>query len=105
MKDDLELKVLFDECIEHWGFEAQLAQLQEECLELALAISHLRRNKSKENNHGKIESVIEELADVLLMSREITHAIGQEKVIEVFDKKSDAVAEKLRKSKEKKYGN
>jgi len=100
MKNDLELQVLFDECLDFWGFDAQLKQLQEECLELALAISHYRRNRP-----NVMENLIEELADVQLMSREIIHAVGPEKVIDIFDKKSDLVAEKLKKQKEKSYGN
>ena len=53
MKDDLELKVLFDECIEFWGLEKQLRMLQEECGELIVAISHFIRERP-----GSIENLI-----------------------------------------------
>ena len=99
MKDDLELKVLFDECIEFWGLEKQLRMLQEECGELIVAISHFIRERP-----GSIENLIEELADVKLMSEHIINAVGKEKVMGIFDYKSDRTANRLKNSKEKMHG-
>ena len=99
MKDDLELQVLYDECVEFWGPERQLRMLQEECGELVVAISHFLRERP-----GGLENLTEELADVKLMGDQITSYIGKDRVMEVLDRKSDRVAGRLKRGKEKKYG-
>ncbi|MDR1946416.1 MAG: hypothetical protein LBQ51_04535, partial [Desulfovibrio sp.] len=48
--------------LQKWGLEAQLRQLQEECAELIVAVSHLIRNRS-----GAIDAVSEEMADVRII--------------------------------------
>lgn len=100
MKDSLELNTLYYECIEFWGPERQLRMLQEECGELIVAISHFLRERP-----GGLENLTEELADVRLMGDQITSYVGKEKVMDVIDYKSDRVADRLKKGKEKRYGN
>lgn len=51
--------------INQYGHEAQLRQLQEECNELAVAVSHyLRKRKDSKEN------MIEELSDVYISMRQ-----------------------------------
>ena len=96
---NLELQILYSECIEFCGVNKQLRMLQEECGELIVAISHFLRERP-----GGLENLTEELADVKLMGDQIASYIGKEKVMGVLDYKSDRVAERLKKGKEKKYG-
>jgi NTP pyrophosphatase (non-canonical NTP hydrolase) len=48
--------------LEKWGLETQLRQLQEECTELATAISHVLRGRE-----GAVFEVAEEMADVRIV--------------------------------------
>lgn len=53
--------------VNRFGLDAQLAQLQEECGELIVAINHLRRGR----DYGR-DNVVEEMTDVLIMIEQIT---------------------------------
>lgn len=53
-----------------YGIEAQLCMAQEECAELIVAVSHLRRGRAD------IDKVAEEIADVQLVLRQIELHIG-----------------------------
>ena len=54
------------EIYNHYGFDIQLDKLEEECLELALAI----KNRCKPHSKG-FKNVIEEIADVLNVLEQI----------------------------------
>ena len=62
--------------IKHYGMANQLNQLQEECGELVAAVSHLRRDRA-----GALYNLVSELADVMIMVRQLRIAVGPE----VFD--------------------
>jgi len=99
MKEESELLALYDECMTFWGLEKQLRMVQEECSELILAVSHYLRGRK-----GSHENLIEELADVRLITDQIIHHFGKHEVMCVIDVKSDMVKDKLEKYKEKEYG-
>jgi hypothetical protein len=99
MKKESELLALYDECMEFWGLEKQLRMVQEECAELILAVSHYLRGR--EDGH---DNLIEELADVRLITDQIIHHFGKNKIKCIIDIKSDYVKRKLEKDKEKEYG-
>ncbi len=61
---------LYRDAIEIYGIDAQMNLLQEECGELVVAISHYRRGRVT------LEKVAEELADVMIVARQITLGIG-----------------------------
>jgi len=90
MKDKKELEKLYDDCINFWGIRAQLRQTQEECAELILAASHFNRKRP-----DSLDNVIEELGDVYLMVQQMMHYFGEDKVMEIVDRKSDHVRNKL----------
>jgi len=90
MKDKKELEKLYGDCISFWGIRAQLRQTQEECAELILAASHFNRKRPD----GE-DNVIEEVGDVYLMIQQMMHYFGRDKVMEIVDKKSDRVRNKL----------
>jgi NTP pyrophosphatase (non-canonical NTP hydrolase) len=55
---------LLQACIDKWGVDEQIRMIQEECLELALAIRKFYRNNQTIEYYNK---VIDEIADVELM--------------------------------------
>lgn len=58
---------LYQKTIAKWGVEAQVDMLQEECIELALAIRKFRRDPSPE----RFSDFCEELADVIIMTEQM----------------------------------
>jgi len=99
MKAENDLKNLYEDCMDFWGLEKQLRAVQEECAELILAVSHYLR--SRKTGH---ENLIEELADVRLITDQIIHHFGKHEIECVIDVKSDMVKEKLERYKEKANG-
>lgn len=87
----MEVKELYEEALEKWGFYPQLNQLQEECAELIVACNKLRR-KGEEAK----PMMIDELADVVIMTQQIIQAmqVAQE-VNERIDFKLDRLKEIL----------
>ncbi len=64
---------------DHYGIEAQLSQLMEECAELIQASNKYKRlndNSTQEELESAYNNLIEELADVELMSKQIIYLIG-----------------------------
>lgn len=63
-------KVCFD-AIKMYGSKLQLRQLQEECSELAIAVSHFVRERE-----GARDEMIEEMADVYICLRQAIFILG-----------------------------
>lgn len=70
-------KIILNQAIVHYGVEAQLDQVIEECLELALAIRRYKREPSFSIN---IDAVIDEIADVSIMVAQAAIVVGPERV-------------------------
>ncbi len=70
---------LFKEAIKKYGYAAQLGVLQEECAELIVAASHIRRNRE-----GAIKEFIEELVDVHIMMRQMEEYLDEKGYSEEF---------------------
>jgi len=86
-----EYKII-TQALSAYGPDAQLVQLMEECSELAVAAAHYRRNRE-----GAREALLEELADVRIMSMQIEALIdprGNEAEY-VFERKIERLAAKL----------
>lgn len=60
----IDIKAKQKNIIDHYGFDAQMDQLVEECGELIVAISKNNRYALSENCIDHYENLIEELADV-----------------------------------------
>ena len=95
MRDHNELNTLYDDCMKFWGLEKQLRMVQEECAELILAVSYYLRDRK-----GGHENLIEELADVRLITDQIIHHFGEHEIKCIIDVKSDIVKNKLEKYKQ-----
>lgn len=76
--------------IVHWGPEAQLRKTAEECLELALAITHYL------DGRGSIEQVAEECADVLITAQQVRTIIGATRVDDQIRLKINRLNERMR---------
>lgn len=71
--DKKEIQV-FNEATEKWGKEAQIDIAMEECAELILAISKLKRTNFTDAD--KISHVLEEMADVRIMLDQLILLLG-----------------------------
>jgi NTP pyrophosphatase (non-canonical NTP hydrolase) len=75
----------------HYGYTAQSQITIEECAELTQAICKLRRAWSNE----RLENVKEELADVLIMARQLRIMLGAEDIDEIINQKLDRQIERI----------
>lgn len=69
---------LLEQAIQQWGVEAQTEMIQEECIELALAIQKLKRRRG--DNMQKLEAVIDEIADVKIMIKQAEKIFDKEAI-------------------------
>ena len=76
-----------------WGTELQLRLLQEECSELITAISHFFRNRK-----GSNDELLEELADVSIVLKQIHYMLIENKCEEKFE---DILRRKINRVKER----
>lgn len=75
----------------HYGYTAQSDIIIEECAELTQAILKLRRAWSD----SRLENVKEELADVLIMSRQLRVMLGAEDIDRIIGEKLDRQIERI----------
>ena len=80
------------EIANHYGYTAQSDKIIEETAELTQAILKLRWGYSPE----LLEHVKEEVADVLIMSRQLRVMLGAEDIDEIIDKKLDRQMERMK---------
>ena len=85
-------KSISQQALEKWGFDEQLNMIEEECLELALAIQKLKREFSQ----PRFEAVVDEIADVkiVLASAELMFPIGS--INERVDFKMNRLVERIK---------
>jgi len=72
---------LYRRTLEKWGEQAQYDQAIEECAELTTALLHYRRDKTDAS------TVIDEMADVILMLGQLRWMFGPEKVEHALERK------------------
>ena len=81
--------LIYEDVLEKWGIELQLDMMVEECAELIQAIIHLKRG-------GNTEQLIEELADVIIMTRQMTKLYGHEQVGNAVQSKLERLQRRLK---------
>jgi len=64
---------IYEEALDVWGEDSQIEQLIEECSELILALQKLKRDRrfNGGSKTARIADVLEEIADVKIMIRQI----------------------------------
>lgn len=79
-----------------WGEIAQFGQCLEECLELSLAIrKYFRHGWTKEVEYN----IIDELADVILTTRQIEMLVNKDKLQERIDFKLNRLQNRINETK------
>lgn len=78
--DDLRIEQIAD----HYGFTSQADMLCEESAEFMVALSKLRRGNAEAYNNIK-----EEVADVLIMARQLRYLLGYEEIDRIISQKLD----------------
>ena len=68
---------------EHYGYEAQHEQFEEECAEAILAAQKVKRSCSAE----RFANLVEEVADVLIMAQQMRCLISPERIDSIIDEK------------------
>lgn len=82
--------IIFQEAEKQWGSSEQLIMLAEECLELALAVLHFRRDKAS------LKEIAEKIADADIMAGQIEQMYKLRKYIETYRlQKLDRLSKKL----------
>ena len=78
--DDLRI----EQIAAHYGFTSQADMLCEESAEYMVALNKLRRGKSEAYEHIK-----EEVADVLIVARQLRYLLGYEEIDQIVNEKLD----------------
>lgn len=86
---DEEDEATFSEAVETWGIDAQVDMAEEEAAEFIVASKHYARGKAD------LDEVIDELADLRIMSEQLTEFVGRERVEEHVETKMDRLRERL----------
>lgn len=76
--DDLRIEQIAD----HYGFTSQADMLCEESAEFMVALSKLRRG-----NAEAYDNIKEEVADVLIMARQLRYLLGYESIDKIIEDK------------------
>lgn len=69
-------KKIYNDAIEKWGIGPQLNQIVEECAEMIVAVNHFKRGRIG------LTELTSELADITIMSEQITYAYELEYKVE-----------------------
>lgn len=86
---DQQDRATFEAAVDEWGIESQVDMAEEEAAEFIVASKHFAREKANEDD------VIDELADLRIMSEQLTEYIGRKKVNERVQIKMDRLRERL----------
>jgi len=81
---------LMQKAIQKWGIDLQIDLAQEECAELIEAIAHWRRGRDDCNT-----KLIEEIADVKIMIRQLELVFGVDAVEDVVQYKMQRLASRI----------
>ena len=76
-------EIILKKAIEKWGVESQHDMIIEECLELALALQNLKRERG--DLKQKITNIIDEIADVEIMIKQAKIMFGEQRVNDRID--------------------
>lgn len=80
---------IYKEAVDHFGADNQLKKLEEECLELALAIHHFREKRAGEFH------VMSEIADVKIMLWQVPFIFYPEHIEAAIDYKRQRLEGKI----------
>jgi len=90
-------RTIYEEALDVWGEDSQIEQLIEECSELILALQKLKRHRrfNQGKREDRINDVLEEIADVKIMIRQIELIFPNEEVKKYEDLKLARLRKRL----------
>ena len=89
---------ILQQAIDRWGEVAQIEMIEEECLELALALQKFKRaNRGKDNIAKRYSEVIGEIADVKIMINQSEKIFSKSMINDQIDFKMQRLKERLEK--------
>ena len=90
-------RTIYEEALDVWGEDSQIEQLIEECSELILALQKLKRHRrfNQGQRVDRINDVLEEIADVKIMIRQIELIFPPEEVAKYESIKLDRLRKRL----------
>ena len=77
-----EQQAVLQDAVDTYGMENQMKVLQEECGELIVAASHYQRGRV-----NAFDNIVEELADVTIMVKQMLYALNAEILFEEYCEK------------------
>ncbi len=86
---EARLKATAEAAVIRFGSTSQLNQLQEECCELSVEISHMRRGR------GDPRKLAEELADVIIMTEQARFIVPRALLEEELKRKLDSLERRI----------
>lgn len=89
--DDLRI----EQIATHYGFTSQADMLTEECAEYMVALNKLRRGKPE-----AYDNIKEEVADVLIMARQLRYLLGYDDIDRIINEKLDRQMRRIEDEKE-----
>ena len=89
--DDLRI----EQIATHYGFTSQADMLTEECAEYMVALNKLRRGKPE-----AYDNIKEEVADVLIVARQLRYLLGYEDIDCIISEKLDRQIRRISDEKE-----
>ena len=96
-KDSIISDEILQETIDTWGVDSQFEMVVEECLELALSIQKMKRLSGDKKQ--KYFNMVDELADVLLMSNQLRFMVDGDLLNERIEFKRNRLVERLKEAK------
>ena len=93
--DDIRI----EQIASHYGFTSQSNMLCEEAAEFMVALSKLRRG-----NATAFESIKEEVADVLIMARQLRYLLGYKDIDSIIESKLNRQLQRIAEEKDEKTG-
>lgn len=95
MREGIDLNIL-REAINKWGQDSQLEMLEEESIELALALQKLKRVGGRALNTKRIDDVYDELADMTIMLAQANFIFDPDRIEERIKFKMDRLKKRLK---------
>jgi NTP pyrophosphatase (non-canonical NTP hydrolase) len=84
---------ILKQAIDKWGHDSQINMIEEECLELALAIHKSKRKSSSFDE--SIDNIIDEIADVSIIIQQAYLMFPMDKINERIEYKMERLKNRL----------
>lgn len=89
MKRDISDEEIFKKALEKWSEESQIGMVYEECGELIAALNQFYRGRIG------LAELIDEVADVTIIIKQLSHLLGHERVNDRVVFKMTALCDKV----------